>query len=68
MVHPREVFKETYLLNASSIICIHNHPFDNIKASDDDIIITRQLVEVGKLLEVKIVDHIIIGKNSYFSF
>ena len=68
MVHPREVFKEAYLLNASSIICIHNHPSDNIKASDDDIIITRQLVEVGKLLEVKIVDHIIIGKNSYFSF
>ena len=68
LVHPREVFKEAYLLSATSIICIHNHPSGNVNPSNNDIIITKQLKEVGKLLGINVIDHIIIGKNSYYSF
>lgn len=68
LVHPREVFKEAYLLSASSIICIHNHPSGNVNPSNNDIIITKQLKEVGKLLGINVIDHIIIGRDSYYSF
>jgi len=68
MVHPREVFKEAYLIDASAIICVHNHPSNKVEPSQNDIVITNQLVEAGEFLEVKIVDHIIIGRDRYFSF
>jgi len=68
LVHPREIFKEAYLLSASSIICIHNHPSGNITPSKNDILITKQLKEVGMLLGINLIDHIIIGKGEYFSF
>jgi len=68
LVHPREIFKEAYLLSASSIICIHNHPTGNVEPSKNDIIITKQLKEVGKLLGINVLDHIIIGKDNYYSF
>lgn len=68
IVHPREIFKEAYLLSASAIICIHNHPSGNVKPSDNDLNITYKLQEIGKLLGIKIIDHIIIGKDKYYSF
>lgn len=68
LVHPREVFKEAYLLSATSIICIHNHPSGNVNPSNNDIIITKQLKEVGKLLGINVLDHLIIGKDTYYSF
>ena len=68
IVHPREVFKEAYLLSASAIICIHNHPSNNLDPSRDDIEITKRLKEIGNILDIKVLDHIIIGTNSYFSF
>ena len=68
LVHPREVFKEAYLLSATSIICIHNHPSGNVDPSNNDIIITKQLKEVGLLLGINVLDHIIIGKDNYYSF
>lgn len=68
LVHPREVFKEAYLLSASSIICIHNHPSGNINPSKDDIDITNQLSSIGYLMGIKLVDHLIIGDDSYYSF
>jgi len=68
LVHPREIFKEAYLLSASSIICIHNHPTGNVEPSKNDIIITKQLKEVGNLLGINVLDHIIIGKDNYYSF
>ncbi|MEG2322070.1 MAG: DNA repair protein RadC [Bacilli bacterium] len=67
LVRPREIFKEAYLLNASSIICVHNHPSGSCNPSDNDINITKQLASVGSLMGVKILDHIIIG-DDYFSF
>lgn len=68
LVHPREIFKEAYLLSASSIICIHNHPTGNVEPSKNDILITKQLKEVGNILGINVLDHIIIGKCEYYSF
>ena len=68
VVHPREIFKEAYLLGASALICIHNHPGGNVLPSKQDIEITNNLVEVGKLLGIKVLDHIIICKEKYYSF
>lgn len=67
-VHPREIFKEAYLLSASSIICIHNHPSDQVEPSKQDLQVTNQLIEIGTLLGIPINDHIIIGKKNYYSF
>ena len=68
LVHPREVFKEAYLTSASAIICVHNHPSGNINPSKDDIEITNNLETIGNLHGIKILDHIIIGKDKYYSF
>lgn len=68
VVHPREVFKEAYILSATSIICVHNHPSGNINPSSNDIAITNKLQEAGKLLGISLVDHVIISQNSYYSF
>ena len=68
LVHPREVFKEALLLSASSIICIHNHPSGNMSPSKDDLELTNRLVNIGLLMGIVIIDHIIIGNNEYYSF
>ncbi|MBE6152285.1 MAG: JAB domain-containing protein [Firmicutes bacterium] len=68
LVHPREVFKEALLLSASSIICIHNHPSGNIVPSKDDLELTERLVKIGLLMGIRVIDHIIIGNNNYYSF
>lgn len=66
--HPREIFKEAYLLSASFIICIHNHPSGDATPSNEDIIVTRRIKEIGDLHGIYLVDHIIIGNNTYYSF
>ncbi|MEM2174326.1 MAG: DNA repair protein RadC [Candidatus Micrarchaeia archaeon] len=68
LVHPREVFAEVIRQRANSIILVHNHPSGDPEPSKDDIEITKRLQEAGKLLGIEILDHIIITKNSYFSF
>lgn len=68
MIHPRDIFKEAYLLNAVSIICIHNHPSGDVTPSEKDINMTVNLKKIGDLFGIEIVDHIIISKNNYYSF
>ena len=68
VVHPREVFKEAYYYSASAIICVHNHPSNNLFPSNEDIRLTKNLIEIGNLLGIKVVDHLIIGKDNYYSF
>lgn len=68
LVHPREVFKEAYLLSANYIICVHNHPSGNVIPSNDDLNITNNLKKVGELLGIILIDHIIVGNNNYYSF
>ncbi|MFA7689286.1 MAG: DNA repair protein RadC, partial [Bacilli bacterium] len=67
IVHPREVFKQAYLLSASSIICVHNHPSGITDPSNEDINITKKLTSTGNILGISVLDHIIIG-NDYYSF
>jgi DNA repair protein RadC len=68
IVHPREIFKEAYLCSSSSIICLHNHPSGNIIPSKEDIEITKNIYNVGLILGIKLIDHIIIGTDNYYSF
>lgn len=67
-VHPREIFKEAFLESASFIVLMHNHPSGDTTPSDKDIELTERLVSIGKIIGIKVVDHIIISSNSYFSF
>lgn len=68
LVHPRDIFKEAYLLSATSFICIHNHPGGSLKPSADDLKTTNNLVAIGKMMGLYLDDHIIISANGYFSF
>ena len=68
IVHPREIFKEAYMLSASSIVCLHNHPSGDIIPSNEDIELTKALVEIGKLNGIPVIDHLIIGNDKYYSF
>jgi len=66
-VYPREVVKRALDLASSNIILVHNHPSGNPEPSEQDIIMTAKLVEVAGGLNIKIVDHLIIGRNGYSS-
>lgn len=68
VVHPREVFKHAYLLSASSIICLHNHPSLDINPSFEDIRLTKALKELGMVAGIPLIDHIIVGGNNFYSF
>jgi len=68
IVHPREVYKYAIKKSAASVLFIHNHPSGNPDPSKNDKNITRRLTEVGEIIGINVVDHIIIGNNRYFSF
>lgn len=68
LVHPREIFKEAYILSSSYIICIHNHPSGNASPSKNDIELTKRIKDIGNLFGITLIDHIIIGKGNYYSF
>ncbi|MBM3236421.1 DNA repair protein RadC [Candidatus Poribacteria bacterium] len=67
-VHPREVFADVITDRAAAVILSHNHPSGELKPSNSDLKIHEQLVEAGKILGIKVLDHIIISKKGYFSF
>ena len=68
IVHPREVFKAAIDHMAASIVVVHNHPSGNAEPSREDIEITRQLVEAGKIVGIPLHDHLIIAGDGYVSF
>lgn len=68
IVHPREVMKSAILSNAASIIVGHNHPSGNPTPSEEDHKVTRRLKEAGEIIGIELLDHIIIGTDSYLSF
>lgn len=68
IVHPREVFSEAVINSASSIILVHNHPSGESEPSNEDINLTNRLDECGKILGIKVLDHIIIGDGVFYSF
>jgi len=67
VVHPREVFKIAIENNAKSVILVHNHPSGSVEPSSADISITQKLVEVGKVMQIPVLDHIIVGGNEHCS-
>lgn len=68
IVHPREVFKRAMMCNAASIIAGHNHPSGIVTPSEEDKNITKRLVEAGVMLGMPVIDHLIVGEDSYYSF
>ena len=64
IVHPREVFKEAVSASAASVIFVHNHPSGDTQASDEDIGLTRRLVEAGEIMGIDVLDHVIIGDKN----
>ncbi len=68
LIHPRECFQKPIALSAVSVILMHNHPSENPSPSQDDIEITRTLIDAGETLRIRVLDHIIIAGNQYHSF
>lgn len=68
VVHPREIFKVAIDNSSASIILIHNHPSGNPEPSNEDITITKKIVETGKIMEIPVFDHLIIAGETYTSF
>lgn len=68
LVHPREVFREAIVERAAAIILVHNHPSGDPTPSADDHLVTEQLVGAGRLLDIPVHDHVIIGRGRYTSF
>lgn len=67
LVTPREVFKEAIEMNSSKIILVHNHPSGDAHPSHEDLPLTKNFLEIGTMLDIEVLDHVIIGWNQYFS-
>jgi DNA repair protein RadC len=68
IVHPSDTFKAAIRESAAAIIFIHNHPSGDVKPSQEDVLLTRRLVQAGDVLGIRVLDHIIIGDGGHFSF
>ena len=68
LVHPREVFVHAIVARAAAVVLCHNHPSGDPTPSADDRAVTEQLVAAGKLLDIPVIDHVIIGRGRYVSF
>jgi DNA repair protein RadC len=68
LAHPRECFREAITQAAAAVIFVHNHPSGNPEPSQEDLVVTRQLVEAGKIIGISVHDHIIIGADRFTSF
>ncbi|GIW64449.1 MAG: UPF0758 protein [Patescibacteria group bacterium] len=68
LVHPRETFEVAIKHHSAQIIICHNHPSGDVTPSEDDLIITKKLIQAGKIIDIEVIDHLIISKTDYFSF
>ena len=68
LVHPREVFKEAIKESAFAIMLVHNHPSGDPEPSKDDIELTKQIIEAGKILNILVLDHVILGKDRFWNW
>lgn len=68
LVHPRDVFEKAIRKNASTMILVHNHPSGNPSPSNEDRLLTKRLTEAGALMGIEVIDHVIVGNGSYYSF
>ena len=67
LVHPREVFRAAIISSASAVVLMHNHPSGDPTPSQEDIKVTRQLVRAGEVINIKVLDHVIIGNSTQSS-
>jgi len=67
IVHPREVFKPALVASAASIVLVHNHPSGDPEPSEEDLAITKRLVEAGELLGIAVLDHVIVASRGVVS-
>jgi len=68
IVHPREIFKDAIARSSAAIVLVHNHPSGDPTPSQEDVEVTRRLVEAGRLLGIEVLDHVVVGDNRYVSF
>jgi DNA repair protein RadC len=68
LVHPREVFRPALELGAAAVLVLHNHPSGDPDPSQEDHAVTQRLLECARLLGLKLVDHLVIGRGAYFSY
>ena len=68
IIHPREIFKEGIKNSANSIILVHNHPSGDPEPSDEDIRITEEIIKASEVIGINVLDHVIIGNDSYWSY
>ena len=67
LIHPREILRSIILSNATSFILAHNHPSGDLTPSIQDITFTKKMKKIGQLIEIKMIDHIILGKGTFIS-
>ena len=68
LIHPRELFREAIKESAKSVILVHYHPSGDANPSEDDINLTKNLIEASNLMGINFLDHVVIGKNCFYSF
>ncbi len=68
LIHPREIFSTAMKEDAAAIIVCHNHPSGNCRPSEEDVLVTHNLERVGEIMGIELLDHIIVCRDSYFSF
>lgn len=68
LAHPREVFDGAVRAAAAAVIVVHNHPSNDPTPSDEDIRLTRRLMEAGRVLGIKLLDHVVVTRQGYYSF
>ena len=67
IIHPRDVFQRAILVNAASVILVHNHPSGDPTPSPEDVALTKKLVEAGRIMDITVLDHVVVGEGSYVS-
>jgi DNA repair protein RadC len=67
VIHPREMVKQSLLAGAVAIILVHNHPSGHMDPSPEDRALTQAVISCAKLFDIRVLDHIILGENGYFS-
>jgi DNA repair protein RadC len=68
LIHPRELFSPALKLLAASVLVAHNHPSGQVRPSDEDVQVTKRLVDAGRILGVEILDHLVFSKSGFYSF
>jgi len=68
MAHAREVFRGAIVASCNHVILAHNHPSDDVEPGDDDLVLTKSLIESGDIIGIEILDHIIFADKTYYSF